>query len=190
MTDLDRGDENDVVDTPEDVEVPASSVWADLQREHDELAADRDALYLSIPGYEHLVAKYRYVPLREMKKSNNKLRQIKDLTDATVIASVDSILMACDELLVTHPDGEKPLGTSGTPLFDLPLLALADEGDPPIRFDDRLCLGMGWPTGQDAHQIVRNLFAKNERLILQHAQELAEWTNSTAREVRGDFVEG
>lgn len=184
MTDF--GDDDDIVETA----VPTSSVWADLTREHAELAAERDPLYLRIPGYDHLVARYRYVPLGQTKKSTKALMKIKDVTDATVFAAIHSLLLAIEELMVTHPDGVKPVGRDGDELFDLPLLALANPGDPPIQFDDRLCAGMGWDSGRAAAQIVRDLFAQNERAILEHAGELAEWTNGAAREVRDDFVEG
>lgn len=168
---------------------PVGSVWARLREQHEEIASERDPLYLDDPVHDGVVFRYRYVPLQETKGATKRLRKIKDATDQTLASSIETLLLTLDEVMIMAPSGEIPTGRHGQPLYPQPLKPLAESGEPPIRFDERLCAGMGFPpkTANEAKRIVRRMFV-NDYLIIAHAQEVSEWLASTGTEVSEDFA--
>ncbi|MCU1676106.1 MAG: hypothetical protein JWM93_864, partial [Frankiales bacterium] len=113
-----------VDDDLEPTSTAPNSVWADLRRQHERIASDVDPLYLPIPGYNGIVAKYRYVELDETKASSNAAARIRDITDQARTASIDSLILALDEIQMMAADGVRPTGRGGNVLFDQPLKSL------------------------------------------------------------------
>ena len=176
MTDTPLG-EQDI--TEDDAPSPAgrSSVWERLRAEHQKLAAERPPLELEVPGSDWLVVRYRYVPLKETAKTAERLRKVRDISDQALLAAVDTLILACEEILVRLPDGLSPL---------------AGEGEEPIRFDERLARGMEWepgPTGYSARSICRRLFM-NDYAIMEQAAQVSEWMSDTGKEIGDEFLGG
>lgn len=172
-------------------EAPAvNSVWADLRRQHAEVAGDVDPCYLPIETYTGVVARYRYVPLDDTKAATNRQVRVKDLTDLSRIAAIDMLVLALEELCVVAPDGDIPRGKDGRELYPHPLKPLGNVGEPPMRFDERLASSMGFPEGLTASQIVRHFFAQDDRTIMDHAGRLGEWTSTARRAVAEDLAGG
>lgn len=179
MTDIQHDDLLDgepEVATPE-AAVPEQdgSVWAQLRAEHAKLAEAREPLILDVPGYTGTKIRYHFVELGQTEASTKKLAKIKSITQQTLISAIDTLLLACDEILVELPGGVRPL---------------ADDGEPPIKFDHRLAEGMGWPDNLKARQIVHRLFGgkKGEYRILNQAREVSAWIEGEQEEVAEEFV--
>jgi hypothetical protein len=168
-----------------------SSVLEALRKQHAEVSGDRDPLYLDDPVHDGVVYRYRYVPAQETKGSSKRLSKVKDPTDQAILSAVETILISIEEIMIVTPDGEIPLAEDGTKLYPLPLAPLADNDEPAIKFDECLCHALGFPAGteQSARKIVREMFAKNDYLIIEHAQEIGEWAASTGSRVREEFAE-
>jgi hypothetical protein len=181
MTDIDQDlglDDELEVTTPE-VAVPEQddSVWAQLRAEHAKIGEDREPLILEVPGYvaAGLQIRYKFVNLEETEATTKKLQQVRGLTTQALFSAIDTLLLACDEILVRLPDGVRPL---------------ADDGEPPIRFDHRLAEGMQWPSGLKARQIVHRLFGgkQGEYQILDQAREVSAWIAGERSDVGEEFL--
>lgn len=158
----------------------APSVWDRLRADHERIAADRPPLDLEVPGYHGaLLVRYRFVPLKDATRNAEKLARLKDIGEQALLSAVDTLILACQEILVRDPD------TGG-------VRGLADDGDEPIRFDERLARGMNWtpgPTGFSARAIARKLFS-NDYALIQQAREVSEWMSESAQEIGDDFLGG
>jgi hypothetical protein len=165
------------------------SVWEALRKQKNEIASDREPLYLDSPVYDGVVFRYRYVPIEETKAMGRRLAKIRDITDQAVASAIETILLSIDEIMVQARDGEIPTGRGGVSLYSAPLKRLADEGEPPIKFDERLCAGMEFSekVAEHARSIVREMFGRNSYLILEHAREISEWAASTGETVRDEL---
>lgn len=156
------------------------SVWDRLRADHERIAADRPPLELDVPGYHGtLVVRYRFVPLKDATRNAEKLARLKDIGEQALLSAIDTLILACQEILVRDPD-------TGD------LRGLADDGDEPIRFDERLARGMSWtpgPTGFTARAITRKLFS-NDYALIQQAREVSEWMSESAQEIGDDFLGG
>jgi hypothetical protein len=166
------------------------SVWEALREQHQEVAGQRDPLYLDDPVHDGVVYRYRYVPVAETKGMSKRLSKIRDVTDQAVASAIETIIISLEEIMVQSPAGEIPVGKGGE-LYPSPLLPLADPGEPPIKFEERLCLGMDFSdnVAKHARSIVREMFARNDYLIIEHAQEIGSWAASTGATVREEFAE-
>jgi hypothetical protein len=166
------------------------SVWEALREKHREVTGERDPLYLDDPVHDGVVFRYRYVPAEELKATTKRLVKIRDRIDQRVASAVETILLSLEEIMVQAPDGEIPTGRSGE-LYPTPLKPLADDGEPPITYEERLCEGMGFPKGTEksAKRMVREMFARNSYLIIDHADEISAWAASTGEIVRDDLEE-
>jgi hypothetical protein len=169
----------------------SGSVWEALREKHAEVAGERDPLYLDDPVHDGVVYRYRYVPAAEMKGVVKRLSKIRDSITQQVASSIETIILSLEEIMVQAPDGEVPTNAAGVELHPQPLKPLADEGEPPITFEERLCRGMEFPDGTEksARRIVRTMFARNDYLIIDHAQEISGWAASTGENVRDDLSE-
>lgn len=173
-------------DPPEAPEAAApeqdGSVWAQLRAEHAKLAEAREPLVLDVPGYTGVKIRYHFVELGETEATTKKLAKVKSITQQALYSAIDTLILACDEILVTLPDARK------RPV----VRPLADDGDPPIKFDHRLAEGMEWPAKMTARQIVHRLFGgkQGEYLILDQAQEVSAWIAGQREEVAEEFVGG
>lgn len=170
-------------------EAPMDSVWADLRRQHAEIAGDVDPCYLAVETYTGVVARYRYVPLEDTKKQTNEQMKIKDITDLSVKAAVDSLILAIEGLYIVSAEGEIPLGKNGVELYSLPLIQLGDPDEPPIKFDERLARNMHLGENLTVAQTVRRFFA-DSRTLNDHASQLGEWTANARKAVAKDVSGG
>lgn len=167
-----------------------SSVWEQLRAQHGDVADDRDPLYLDDPMHDGVVYRYRYVPAQEMKGATKRISKIKNPVDLQVAVAIEQLVASLDAVMVIAPDGEIPVGKDGQ-LYPEPLKELADDGELPIRFDERLCDGMGFPADTKTHvrKIVREMFKRNDYALIGHSQEVAEWTAEVGTAVREEFSE-
>lgn len=181
MTDIPH---EDLLDDEVEVAIPEAavpeqdgSVWAQLRAEHAKLAEAREPLILDVPGYTGVKIRYHFVELAQTEATTKKLAKVKSITQQALYSAIDTLILACDEILVELPAGVRPL---------------ADDGDPPIRFDHRLAEGMGWPPNLKARQIVHRLFGgkQGEYLLIDQAQEVSAWIGGQREEVAEEFVEG
>ena len=182
MTDTPLG-EQETTDEPVEHtgrQAATPSVWDRLRADHERIAADRPPLELDVPGYHGtLVVRYQYVPLRDAAKRAEKLAKLKDGFRKGLIMAIDTLILACQEILVRDPD-------TGD------LRGLADDGDEPIRFDERLARGMGWepgPTGYSARDICQRLF-ENDYALIKQAEDVTSWMSESAQEIGDDFLGG
>jgi hypothetical protein len=181
MTDIDQdlGLDDELEVTAPEVAVPEAdgSVWSQLRAEHAKIGEDREPLILDVPGYTGLKIRYHFVELSQTEATTKKLAKVKSLTQQTLYSAIDTLILACDEILVTLPDGVR---------------SLADDGDPPIKFDHRLAEGMEWPANMTARQIAHRLFGgkQGEYLLLEQAQEVSAWIAGQREEVAEEFVGG
>jgi hypothetical protein len=168
---------------------PTGNVWSALREQHREVSENTDPLYLDDPIHPGVVFRYRYVPLRDTKKATKRVSKIRDPTDQTLASAIETILLSLDEILVVNPAGEIPKGLHGRELYAQPLAPLAEDGEPPQKFDERLCAAMEFPEGtaRVAASIVRQWFANKEYLIIEHAQEISAWFTEVGTDVREDF---
>lgn len=162
----------------------ARAAHADLARKHEE----RKPLELDVTGdggETGIVIRFKFVELGATEKSTKGLQAMRALTDQALYSAIDTLILACDEILVRLPKGERENGTFGSGLRPL--------GEPgrPVRFDYQLCDGMGWER-MKARDIVVKLFDGEEGkyAILDMAQEVSAWIKSTGDEASTDFARG
>ncbi len=167
------------------------SVWAYLKRQHQPLTEERDPLYLDDPVHDGVVYRYRYVPLENTRNAQKRIAKMRDPIEQAIAGAADTLILALDEIMVTAPDGIVPIGDDGESLYSRPLKPLADPGQPPIRFDEVLCNGMGFPAKVASHarNIVREMFVHNDYLLIAHAQEVSAWIAEVGAVVRDEFSE-
>ncbi len=167
------------------------SVWGALREQHREVTENTDPLYLEDPVHPGVVFRYRYVAFRGTTKANKRLAKIKDRTEQTLESAIESLLLSLDEIMIAHPTGIVPKGQHERVLYPKPLKSLAEDGEPPLRFDERLCAGMGFPEGtsHSAKRIVFEWFARKDWLILQQADEIGEFFTEASTDVREEFSE-
>jgi hypothetical protein len=172
-------------------EQPRGTVWEGLRQQHGEVVGERDPLYIDDPIHDGVVLKYVYKPLEDSEKSLKRARKVKGELRQVVALSIGRIIDCLDEILVVARDGEIPEGKGGRKLYPQPLKPLADEGDAPMRFDERLAESMGFPAekSRTATNIVRQWFGNNGYLIGDHAGEISEWLAEVGDEVREEFEE-
>lgn len=188
---IDSAPLDDVSNDPAPVELDGS-VWAIARAAHADLARkheERKPLELAVTDRNDdeigIVIRFKFVELSATEKSTKGLQQMRALTDQALYSAIDTLILACDEILVRVPAGERDTGTFGNGLRPL--------GEPgrPVRFDYQLCEGMGWERMR-ARDIVIKLFDGEEGkyAILDMAQEVSAWIKSTGSEAGTDFASG
>lgn len=151
---------------------PDGSVLGRLRERRAELAADH-RLDLAIPGYGgELVARYRPLTAEEQRHLAAKVDRADHASEAKAAAvqmmvAVDTIVAACDEILVMQDGGL------------VPLAAIAGaEG--PVRFDEQLAEALGIDA-DTAREVVCGLFPRDRggqvlpQPVNRHANEVAVW---------------
>jgi hypothetical protein len=179
------------VDDPQIPSDTPGSVWSTLRDQHREVTENTDPLYIADPIHPGVVLRFRYVPLADTKGATKRIVKISDKVDQTLVSSIETILLSLEEIHVVSPDGEIPLGQNDRVLYDEKLKPLADEGEAPMQFDERVCAGMGFPAGtaDKAAKIVREWFARKDYVIIQLAQEISAWFTQVGPGVRDEFEE-
>jgi hypothetical protein len=155
--------------------------WGDLATAVKEAADEIEPLELdtAVPG---LAVRFRYVNMRTMGKNGKQLAKIKDEAQQAKLASLDTLILACDQMLVYTADGVKPL---------------APEGEPPIRFDAQLVDGLrqiqglkidlSSPDGGElgAREIAFRVFGSNDWAVFQAAQQVTQWMADARNTIAG-----
>jgi hypothetical protein len=170
---------------------PPGSVWSALKERHKEVSENTDPLYLEDPIHPGVVLRYHYVPLRDTTKASKRISKLKDPAAQTLASAIETILLSIDEIVIVSPDGEIPRGIGGRELYPQPLKPLAESGEPPMKFDERLCAAMEFPpnTSRLASSIVFQWFARKEYILIEHAQEISASFTEVAEDVREEFAE-
>lgn len=165
--------------------VEDGSVWARLRAEHKRAVDDNDPLYLACPVHPGIVYRYKYVPLENTKAATERLVKIRDRTDQAVASALDTLILALDEVMVLARDGQIPIGRDDQKLFQYPIKPLADPGDAPIKFDERLAVGLGLSdkAANNVKRLIRELFVRDQ-IIIQHALDVSEWIGEVGTSVR------
>lgn len=159
-----------------------NSVMESLRAKHRELVNSK-TLDLPIPGYEgELVARYRLLSMKELERIGNRVqKQVKGQGDRVLLASLDSIIVACDGLYYNR-DGK--------------LVSLSEsigKDEPPIKYDDRLIdfLGLTLDEGDSmgpARKTVLAVFGGNDIAVLDHSRAIGQWSADTSRDVSEAFL--
>jgi hypothetical protein len=167
------------------------SVWSGLRERHKEVSENTDPLFLDDPIHPGVVLRYHYVPLRSTTQASKRISKLRDPAAQTLASAVETILLSIDEIMLVDPEGVTPHGVGGRELYPQPLKPLAQPGEPPMRFDERLCAGMEFPDGTSrvAASIVFHWFAKKEYVLIEHAQEVSASFTEVADDVREEFEE-
>lgn len=168
-----------------------SSVWDALRAQHNEVAEDCDPLYLDDPMHAGVVYRYRWVPAQDLKPQVKRLAKVKEPIDLQLAVAIEQLVGSLEAVMVMAQDGHVPKGKDGSDLYPEPLKELAEEGDPPITFEERLCDGMQFPEKTRTHvrKIVRAMFKGNDYALKKHADEVAEWTAEVGTAKRDEFSE-
>jgi hypothetical protein len=168
--------------------VEDGSIWGVARASHAELARkqqERKPLELDI-GENGIVMRCKWFALHDTEKSVNGIAQLRSSTEQKLYAAIDMLILACDELLVRVSDEFRAE-------HNLPagLVPLADPGDPPIRFDHRLCAGMGWEP-MSVRKCVRKMFGgeAGDWPLIDAAMEVDGWLRGTGEDVAEDFATG
>lgn len=157
---------------------PENSLMGALRGKHQKLAASQE-MTMSVPGYEDLLAvRYRVLDVQvEINDINRKTaREFSDPIVASLYSTMDAMSRACIELYGIRGDKQEPLAQSFGP----------DE--PPVRYDERLAEFMGFVNVHSAREIILELFAGNEPMIVDHGILLNRWMTNTLRRVNDDFA--
>lgn len=175
--------------------VPATAVapaspWDALRKQEAEVGNEEDPLYLADPMRAGVVFRYKYVPLGATKGATERLSKIVNKTDLALSSAISSLLLSLDEILVEAPDGVVPLAKDGTTkLWDYPVKPLADPGEAPMRFDERVVKAMGYPS-QDckrSYDVLRHWYRFNDFQILEQSRQVGEWNANVGTVVRDEL---
>jgi hypothetical protein len=152
-------------------------------RQRQMASGEREPLDLDVPGYgEDLVIRYKYDPdawdkfkkiARKVDKSKNPRKEL--------IAHIDTLIFACDEILGRESGKLVPLHKIYPDVIP--------EGEP-VVFDENLAaaLDIDLPERPRARDVVMGLFQNPLAITAQH-NEVAEWLQGQ-REDDGDEFAG
>lgn len=151
------------------------SIEEELRAVHAGLVADRKPEVFELPGYgRKLQVEYRVLSSDESDEIGEKIAaEIRDgkLENPMFYGQIDSLIKSCTRFY-TEVDGERvPLEVSGWG-------------------DERLAakVGIQVPEPVTARRILR-LVMVDDRLVAEHAQEVAVWMTRALREVQTDFTQ-
>jgi hypothetical protein len=154
---------------------PVDSTILARLREKREALGVKKTVVLPIPGYEgELAVRYAWKPYEELARRGQALQKVKDPTRRDLWAAADTLIQLCVEVVI--PSEESEDGWRG----------LAEDGDEPIRFDDRLADALGFDA-DSARATVFGVFAANDYAVLNAALQLSAWLQDATQEVDADF---
>jgi hypothetical protein len=154
-----------------------------LRARYQRIAANTDVYDVPIPGYDGLlIGRYQKPSNQTMKTvQRNLTREAKrNPTDAEINAAADLLVEALVELRV--PKGKKELRKDDPD----PTAPLAEPGEPPMIYDNRLAESMGMPGAArlEPHMVVRELFG-GERCgapIIAHFGAIMGWASGSSED--------
>lgn len=162
--------------------------WGDLAAAIQEAADDIEPLELDTTAVPGLVVRFGYRNMRTMGRNAKQIERIKDRAEQAKLASLDTLIIACDEMCAYTADGIEPL---------------AGPGDPPVRFDLQLVEGLRGMPGLkinldppagggelSARDICYRVFGSNDYAVIEAARQVSEWLadarNTIARGAAGE----
>ena len=160
-------------DEPDDPARPDSLL--ERLREDRLALASAESTTIEIPGYDgELVCRYRLMEASQLEKIARRAAKLPR-ERRNLAVTMDSLSAACIEFeTIDHRNG----GDAGK---------LAENGDDPIRYDDRLAEALGY-TAKSAREAVLGLFGGNEIAVLTHGAQLARWWSDASEDVDEDFL--
>lgn len=147
-------------------------------------------LDLDVPGYQKLlIVRYRYIDGIVTEHMGKKLRKELKKIDGegeTLLGSVDTLIAACEQILVRDPGNENCLRDDKGKVTDL--RPIQPGAIPPVQFDERLSEILKFdPPARSAREVVRGLF-NNDHAIIRQNIALSQWLADTTKEVDQDFL--
>lgn len=163
-------------------QIQPNSVMESLRARHRELVQAK-TLDLPIPGYDgDLVCRYRLLSMKELENIGNRVqKQVKGQGDRVLLASLDSIIIACEGMHYSR-DGQL-----------VPLSESLGKDEPPIKYDERLVEFLALKISEEdtmgpARKVVIAVFGGNEIAILDHSRAIGQWSADTSRDVSEAFL--
>ncbi len=151
---------------------PESLILSQLRERRAKIGQGSDPLDLDIPGYGgDLVIRYKWTPFSELTATAPQLQRITQPTAQALAACADTLVAACEEVLIRVEGEVRPLSTDGTP----------------IRFDDRLADALGFDRTKTARQCAMQVF-KNDYALIEQSEAVMEWLRGTSQEVNDTFL--
>jgi hypothetical protein len=162
-------DDQDVEEQTE-VQVERLSILDQLGEIRQEIKEQAEPLDLEVPGYKGLLfVRFRPFPVaRTERKVEQFQRQVKKKQPIVLNSACDTLIDACEQLLVKNTDGE---------------LIPIDE-DMPVGFEQRLAEMLKMPGADQmtsARQVIKGLFP-TEQSILKMASTVNEWLQGELNE--------
>lgn len=151
---------------PDNGAVVPDSVFEELRRDHSQIGRGRTQT-VDVPGYHgNLRVRYKWVAREELTKRGRQLvKKVSDPDTLDLLASCDTLITTCDEILVVVGNEEKPLG------------------DPPVTFSNHAGLlkhlGIEADTAREAVRVVFN----NDFALIKTALAVSRWLEDTSKEV-------
>lgn len=152
------------VPDPDEPSMEDGSILGRLREQHRTVVTETTADF-DIPGYEgSLFARYRVLDNKELDDIRRKVRQeTKNPSEQVTLASLDTLIAACDEFFARDGDRE------------IPLREVAGE-DSPIRFGPELAEALGFEgTPTSARDVVTALFGFNLLAAQAHSAMVSQW---------------
>ena len=158
----------DEADTSENgsQEIPAS-VFEELRQDHQKIGRGQ-TVTIDVPGYHgNLRVRYKWVERGELTKRGRLLaKKTSDPDTLDILASCDTLITTCEELVVVVDGEEKSLD------------------DPPVTFlnSKMLTKHLGIEATGDPRETIRDIF-NNDYALVKTAISLSRWLEDTSREV-------
>lgn len=180
MTIMDEHEEEGLEEPTQDLgplQGPPPNLAEALRARRKEISDNTETL-MDLPGYENveipgigtisMVARYRRLDYQEQERIANKVAQSK-APRRTLHGQLDTIALACVEILLRMPDGNvKPLGH----------IIPGHDPEDPITYDKRLAEFLGLQNVDGARSVVLGVLA-NESAVTPHYIELNTWMMSS-----------
>jgi hypothetical protein len=164
-------DEEDLIAVPPNPD-DAQSLLDQIKEQREDLKSGEHRLELDVPGYNGmLVVRYKPVRWDVIEQLTKKVRKDKSGVSKNVLASTDTIIEACEEVLL-RVNGELtsiPTGQGG-----------------PVQFDSRLASALSFEA-ETARQVVAGVFP-NEMGVIDHNVRYSRWLRDVTKEVDDDLL--
>lgn len=176
----DQGHDGPSVDDPRpapSAKPDAASPLDQLKERRRKLQEERDPLMLDIPGYGgRLVAGYKVLDWEVIKGIRDKGADMARANDqnAELKVTIDTIAAACVGIFLSEDGKTTPLNET-----------LAEFGDDPVLYDNRLAKALGIDTDR-VRVVIREIFP-TDLSIFSHLEEISRWMEFENSEVDEDF---
>lgn len=148
----------------------------------EEAKADHH-LDLPVPGYDKLLwARFRPFPSAKTEKKAAELRKAAQRGEPIMLsASMDTIIDACEQIMVLKPEFAGDKGLDGANLIPI-------DDEVPIKFDTRLAELLKFGDGiKTARDVLLGLYP-TEQSILGQSVTIAQWLQDTSRKTDEELL--